>query len=331
MRTSVAAAACGLALAVTAQASRQTAAQPGAPDGPRVYLPLAVHAVSAERLPTPAAATPLAPTATRRPTETPVTPPPTFTPLPTWTPEPTEPPVPSLIEGHIVFDGDPLPEGFGSPGGPQIELRLCESEGGQPCPLEGWRRAAAAMTDKAGRFAFRSPPPLTEGQLYQVWWVNDDTPDAWGDSRFLNRWWSRVVDAFGPGDTVDLGTFDVTDLKYKFPLHDMLHSLPIPFRWTARSNRHEKYRWSLFRGCGDIANREKAYRTPLLGHASDYELTAPPPGFRLEEKYCWYIFIEDGSNGTGWPFFDWRITFLPTPDQADLPDGSAPRPNERPT
>jgi hypothetical protein len=305
------------------QAPRRPAGAEGEAD---VYLPLALCGVRMEDLPTAAPAdtatlTPTtAPTSTPSATETVVVPPPTITPLPTFTPEPTEPDVPSSITGHIVFERKPLPEGFGSTGGPQIELRRCNSADGQPCPLADWERVATAITDEEGAYVFRSPPPLGEGQLYQVWWTNDDTPDVQGDSSFVNRWWSRTIDALGPGDDVDLGTFDVTDLKYVAICHDCGQSLPIVFRWNSRPNSSEDYRWSLFRGCGDNANREGAYRTPSLGHASQYTLASPPPGFRLDEKYCWYVFIEDGDNGTGWPFFEWRVTFLPTPGLATTGD-----------
>lgn len=290
-----------------------------AEDSVRVYLPHALRAVSVESRPTAVAVTPLptvataVPSGTPRPTETQVPPPPTITPRPSSTPEPTEPLTPSSITGHFVFEGEPLPEGYGQPDGPQIELRRCRSADGTVCPLAGWERVAATTTDDVGAVVFRSPAPLDEGELYQVWWVNDDTDDVQGDSRLLKRWWSRVVEDFGPGDQIDLGVFDVTDLRNKAICHDCGQTLPITFEWHARSRASESYRWSLFRGCGDDTRREGAWRTAPLGHVSKYTLESPPPGFREDEKYCWFVFIDDGENGTGWPFFDWRVTFLPQP------------------
>lgn len=313
-----------LAAAVVGAAALLLAAGPVGPQGDaraqdeafRVYLPLVLRGISVEDLPPAATAEPAAtraPTGTATPTWTPVTIPPTLTPLPTFTPEPTDPPMPASVHGRIVFDGRPLDAGYGQVGGPQIELRRCDDISGEPCPLADWHTIARTETVADGAFAFGNALPLEEGQAYQVWWVNDDNEEVQGDSRFLHRWWSLPIETLEPGDDVDVGTFDVTDLKYKSICHDCLQSLPIEFEWTARSNRSEKYQWSLFRGCGDVRNREGAWRTRSLGHARSYTLEAPPPGFRLNEKYCWYVFIDDGDNGTGWPFFEWRVTFLPTP------------------
>jgi hypothetical protein len=297
----------------------------GAQGDVRVFLPMAVHAVAMEALPT-ARVIELTPTdpATPTPTETLRPPPPTFTPLPTWTPEPTEPPVPSRIHGHLVFEGDPMDPGFGTVGGPQIELRTCRPEGGAPCRHPDWTVVANTVTEDGGAFEFRSPPPLAEGGLYQVWWTNEDSETSQGDSRFVGRWWSRELDAFGPGDEVDVGTFELGDVKYTAPFHDTtFFGLPIPYKWKRRANRAETYRWSLFKGCGDAANRENAYRTEPLGYVDGYTMEAIPPGYRIGEKYCWYVFVEDGDNGTGWPFFDWRITFGPQPgaDSISRPGG----------
>jgi hypothetical protein len=239
--------------------------------------------------------------------------PPSITPLATDTPTPTQVADPSKIEGKITVDGDPLPEGYGLPFFPQIELRHCAGFAEHECVGDEWLVVDRAVSQAGGHFEFDNPAPLDEGDAYQVWWRNDLDGEFQGTDLFLHRWWSLPVLKVDAGDTVDVGVFEVADLKLREICHDCSQSLPIVFKWDARSNRSEVYYWSLFRGCGDVTKRHTAYRTRSLGHAAKYEMVQPPPGFRLNEKYCWYPFIDDGENGTGWPFHDWRVTFLPMP------------------
>jgi len=284
-------------------------------DGGTLFLPLAWNDASRANL-EPIATAEATEVSTEVPSATAtqtVSVPPTYTPLPTATPTATPPPVPSYIRGVIKAEGEPLPPGYGAPFSPQIELRLCEGFSEHECVSDEWEVMDHAVTTDGGRFVFENPLPLEDGDAYQVWWRNGRDEDYEGVELFLHRWWSRPITSFGPGDDVDVGVFEVADLKYRAICHDCAQSLPIVFKWDARKNKAEQYYWSLFKGCGNLENRYGAYRTKSLGHASEYELTAPPPGFRLNEKYCWYIFIEDGENGTGWPYHDWRVTFLPTP------------------
>jgi hypothetical protein len=292
------------------------------PDDVSVFLPLALVGArfdTMEAVPTAArdgsatsapADTPTD-TATPEPTGT-VEIPPTMTSEPTYTPTATEPAVPSRIFGRITVSTRPIAEGFGVPGGPQIELRRC-ARTDRACVADEWEVVDHTLVVEEGRFEFRNPPPLAEGERYQVWWTNDFEHVDAATSEYLGRWWSRPIEHFGPGDEVDVGVFEVADLKLREICHDCGQSLPITFKWAMRPNRAENYLWSLFRGCGSIAARYGAYRTASLGHHAQYELASTPPGFRLNEKYCWYIFIDDGRNGTGWSFDDWRVTFLTTP------------------
>ncbi len=261
-----------------------------------LYFPLCMKSLEVDDLPTARVVTP-APT--DEPTRTATA---TFTPTATATPEPTEILPTGRIHGRMTLEGEPMPAGMGLPLTPQIELR--RRVAGE------WETIANTVTHEGGTFEFVDPPPLGPGEVYQVMWRNDVET---GSDLWLHRWWSQFVAEFGDGTDVDVGVFELADLTYKFPCHDCHRSLPITFEWFPRSNEPEIYRWSLFKGCGDPDDRVNAYRTQSLGHASEYTLSAPPSGFKYDTVYCWYIFIDDGHNGTGWPFHAWRTAFLSLP------------------
>lgn len=291
-------------------------------EGPRVFLPLSWLGVARDGLPTAPAAVPMASaTATVPPTEPPTaapasptateappTEPPTATdtavpPTAEPTPTPKTPAATGRITGRLTDKGKPMSEGFGEPGNPQIELRK-QAGGG------GWVKVANSVTDRNGAFAFENPPALAPGEVYRVWWNNptEDGADLW-----VHRWWSRDITAFGDGSDVDVGVFELADLKLTQPCHDCLQTAPITFEWRARDHASESYRWSVFDGCGDVENRATAFRTASLGRKTQYT-SSPPPGFRFDARYCWYVLIEDGRNGTGWPFHDRRVQWCSSPE-----------------
>ncbi len=301
-------------LAITATAAVAVwAAGPGGDDAPAraqdepeviLHLPLSLLGQDREGIQPPSTARP-EPSATPLPASAT----PTQSPEPTPTePEPTEPPTPTLpaetgdIFGHMTFQGAPLDIGFGSPGTPQIELRRRQGADGP------WELVAnAEIIDAAGRFVFEDPPALSAGQTYQVWW---DNPPGLGADLWLGRWWSRDITVFGDGADIDVGVFEVVDLTMTEPCHDCGQTPPIVFEWEPRDNASETYRWAVFDGCDETVNqRFGAWLSADLGHASDYE-TGPPAGFRLGQRYCWFVRIDDGQNGGGWPYYARRVTWL---------------------
>lgn len=271
-----------------------------------IHLPLSLKGVGRADLP---AAPTLA--ATPVPSLPPATSPPSATPAPSATPTqpPTPTPVPSptlpaetgRIQGRITSDGVPMAIGFGSPGTPQIELRRRMGAAGP------WELVANAETiDEQGRFVFENPPALPEGAVYQVWW---DNPPQLGADLWMGRWWSRDISAFGDGTDVDLGSFEVADLKLEKPCHDCAQTGEIEFGWQARKHPSEVYRWAVFDNCTqDVAMRAEAWLSPPLGRKTSY-LSGPPPGFRFDTRYCWYVRVEDGANGGGWPFYVRKVAW----------------------
>ena len=221
-----------------------------------IFLPSLWKAVESEDLA--AEKTALPPTATNTPIPDTPTTAPTLTALPSHTP--TVPSDTGIIHGRITNDGMPMAEGYGAEGLPQIELRRKESSEGD------WEIVSNAIIEgDQGAFKFENPPPLAAGQVYQVRWYN---PTEVGIDFFLNQWWSRDINGFGDGSDVDVGIFEVADLKYKDPCNDCGRSAPIEFEWTARKHRSDKYRWAMFPECGDIENRwKRRYLSSDLGRS----------------------------------------------------------------
>jgi hypothetical protein len=290
-----------------ARAGLQTVAQ--TVPAPKIFLPLVWGQVGLESLVAAATLAPtVPPTATAGPSDTPsATPMPTDTPTPeptatfTAVPTPTQPPAPTgKITGRLTFKGEPM-RFFGEEG-PWIELR--RKVGGGP-----WLKIANAVSDETGRYTFENPPAIGAGEVYQVWWNNpvEDGADLW-----LHRWWSRDITAFGDGKDVDVGVFELADLILTQPCHDCLQTAPITFGWNARPGERGTYRWAIHDGCGDVEARAGAWRSAPLARATQYN-TSPPPGFQYDARLCWYVLIEDGANGSGWPFFDRRVTFCSSP------------------
>lgn len=308
-----------LALATLGLAALPQSAGAGRPAADAEYLallPLTMRDASLAPggdVPHPPTALPLTrePTTTPSPTSLPASMTPSASPTATSEPEtptpdatPTELPATGRIHGRYVENGEPLPAGYGAESLPQIELHRCLSS---DC-----EKVANTLVAEGGTVEFVNPPPLGAGQYYQIVWVND--PGLSYDG-FLYRWWSRKVTGaeFGTGQVVDVGVMDVANLELTNPCHDCLQTLPITFKWNLRPNAAEIYRWSLFKECGHDEYRVNAYQTQPLGHAKEYVVSSPPPGFRYDEKYCWFIHIDDGRNGTGSTFYAHRVTFCSSP------------------
>lgn len=261
-----------------------------------LFIPLVFRGVTLAELPTPPLGATLTPTSPPTATATP-----TDIPTATATPTPTEVRPTGRIHGHMTVDGQPMAAGFGVPPYPQIELHKRVS--GE------WERVVSTVTTEGGAFEFLNPPALGPGEVYRVVWLNDvDT--GFGSDIWVHRWWSRNVAVFGSGEDIDIGTFELADLRYLSPCHDCHQTLPITYKWSARANKSDVYRWRLYKGCGSLEDRYNFYETQSLGRATEYTLNSPPPTYTYDTTYCWYIFISDGENGTGWPFHTWRTAFL---------------------
>ena len=92
-------------------------------------------------------------------------------------------------------------------------------------------------TDESGWYRFVNLPtlvvtgPLSITQSYQVYWGNDDqSPNR------LGSWSTRKLSSYTSGDVIDLGNFDVSDVRLISPQASLTVSVPITFRWARRVN-----------------------------------------------------------------------------------------------
>lgn len=319
MNRRLAAAVVALALASAASVGLLRAAAPESPaqaptDDLKTYLPLTLRGMTRADLVPPAAVTPLVnPSATptraaATPTDEPTSVPPTPTPEPaTDTPEPptatpTEEPAKGRILGRYTVAGEPLPPGYGTEGLPQIELHRCT---GAECV-----KVANAVSANGGTFEFLGPAPLSAGEWYQVVWLNTDpiTGREW-----VYDWRSRRITEFTGAEEIDLGPMEIGNLLLREPCNDCHQTLPITYKWDTRDNTRDVYRWSLINQCGDPTLRVNAWQSQPLGHRDTFTLSSPPPGFRLDTRYCWFVYIEDGTRGTGTSYEQYVTAFLTPP------------------
>jgi hypothetical protein len=277
-----------------------------------IHLPLTMKSARREALagpeilkPTEPAATATTAAETALPTD-----PPTAEATPTFTPPPT--PTVSMdrgrIIGRITWNDKPLAIGFGEasiPGSPLIELRMSSGVAG------GWSLVDnAQIIDEQGLYVFDNPPALPEGRVYQVRWRNDDplSADLW-----LRYWWSREITSFGDGSEVDLGSFEVGDVVMTAPLHDSAHftsGVGIEFKWDARGHAKDIFRWAVADDCvQEVGNsRKNVWSSPPLGKKTSYT-TMNPSGFRFDQKYCWFVLVDDGEGGSGSSFYDRKVSW----------------------
>jgi len=284
-----------------------------------VYLPLGLKVEDARALPIAATVVPPTPTATA-PAATVVVPPvPTDPPTETATDTPTEPPTitpsptpsatPTLkpggaITGRLTIDGTPASEGLGGDFGPGLVLRKCLGE--KEC--ETVARTGVLPGDSDGRYVFDGPPALERGKYYQVTWINEnpvgnESSEYAGAELWIGAWYGPRITSYQPGQTVDVGTFELADVVLVAPTHGTGFSgFPIQFEWKARAREVGNYSWSICEQCCQtLSQRIGHYHTPSLGRQTRYLLQAQPPGTQIgiEHKYCWFIRIDDERGGHG--------------------------------
>ncbi len=92
-----------------------------------------------------------------------------------------------------------------------------------------------ATTDNSGWYRFVNLPtlvvtgPLSITQSYQVYWGNDDQ-----NPNRLGSWWTNKLSSYTSGDAIDLGKFDISDVRLIAPQASATVSVPVTFRWARR-------------------------------------------------------------------------------------------------
>ncbi len=274
-----------------------------------IHLPLVLKGAERSDLFKPVPVT--RPSATPEPTEVLVTETPTesatFPPTATENPTPTATPSgDGMIAGRLLFNREPAFEGLGIDFGPGLFLQRCT--GGECEPID-----KTGVVGDEGRFEFHSPPGLVAGQQYSVLWKNVELDGLFGTPDYIGRWESLPIEGYTAGTVVELPDIEIANIELLFPENDIHYTLPVEYRWTARSSApRETYVWALFRNCQEWDRQSPGdfYRSANLGHRNTYTVAAAPPRYEILEKYCWYVYVEDDESGTGWSFYRYKTLWL---------------------
>ncbi|HQZ21583.1 MAG TPA: S8 family peptidase [Thermoflexales bacterium] len=153
-------------------------------------------------------------------------------------------------------------------------------------------------TNSAGRYTFNNMPALGSGESYFVKFTNEN------DSTRLYYWRTRLLSAFGASDTVDLGTFDVSNVELLYPSDDATITLPETFYWSTRGISGDSYSLHLYNSDGTTYAA-----TNPLGDVSSFEMTSLPTGFVYNTPYAWEVGIVTPDGALGLSFAYYTITF----------------------
>lgn len=303
-----------MALAGTAGMAALGASAPAAPvaigqSEYAIHLPLVMKGAARSDLFKPDPVTP--PSATPEPTEPLETAAPTetatFPPTATENPTPTATPAgDGRIAGRLLYDREPAFEGLGIDFGPGLYLQRCT---GASCVTVD----QTGVVGDEGRFAFNNPPALEPGDHYSVLWKNVELDGLFGTPDYIGRWESLPIESYAAGDVVELPDIEIDNIELLFPENDIHYTLPVEYRWTARSSApRETYVWTLYRSCAEWDRQAPGdyYRSANLGHRNTYTVAAPPPRHEILELYCWYVYVEDDERGTGWTFYRYKTMWL---------------------
>ena len=251
------------------------------------------------------------PSATPVPTERLVTDTPTvtatFPPTATENPTPTSTPAgDGMIAGRLLVDKEPAWEGLGIDFGPGLFLQVCEAS---ECTVVD----KTGVVGDNGRYEFHNPPVLLPGQAYTVLWKNVELDGLFGTPDYIGRWESQPIETYAAGEVVDVPDIELSNIELIFPENDIHYTLPVEYKWKVRSAApRENYVWALYRNCLEWDRQAEGdfYRSRRLGHRNTHNVNSPPPGYRILDKYCWYVYVEDDERGTGWSFFRYKTMWL---------------------
>jgi hypothetical protein len=231
---------------------------------------------------------------------------PTATPSPTPTPTPIINPVTSYympealnaaafpgITGQVLYNGVPV-------GGIQVTLRKHDAS------LNTWNDAAFYTTHSDGRFFFKEMPALDSGDIYYVYYKNESltTGRLW-------FWATRYITSYVYGSAVNLGTFDIADVRLDSPFNGTVDALPTTFAWTRRAAvPSDSYAFHLY----DYTDSIPEFISASLGYTNSYTLNTLPTSFYPNTTYHWDLYVIPPGGGLftlgwGWSLGLRQITF----------------------
>ena len=172
---------------------------------------------------------------------------------------------------------------------PGVPLTLCRlnSPADTRCTSVG-----STTTIADGSYAFYNPPALETGQKYLAFFQN--TTNTKGCLRY---WQTRSLVTYTVGSQVQLGNFDIADIKLISPTLPVTVTLPVTFTWQVRSaSPSDSYEFDLY----EPQNGSPLFYTkPPLGHVGSYRLNNLPSGFFANTRYAWEVWAYAPDNAFG--------------------------------
>jgi hypothetical protein len=143
-----------------------------------------------------------------------------------------------------------------------------------------------------GTYAFYNPPALGTGQKYFAYFKN--TTNTKGR---LWYWQTRSLVTYTLGSQVQLGNFDIGDIKLISPTLPVTVTLPVTFSWKVRdASPLDSYEFDLYE---PLNGSPYFYTKPPLGHVGSYRLNSLPAGFLANKRYAWEVWAYAPDNAFG--------------------------------
>src|SRR5579859_6179198 len=192
-------------------------------------------------------------------------------------------PEPGLV-GQVTFNGAPA-------SGVLLDLRFFDGS--------AWSTGAQTTTDAHGNFAFRNVPALAPGQKYYVRYLNTVA------STRLFTWHTQMLTAYTGNSAVQIGSFDLADIKLLQPSPGASVHLPYTFQWAPRpATPTDNYRFELF-----DPNGPADWLSAPVGYAGGFTLTGLPGGFGTGAQYGWDVIVNGPDGGFGGSFYYNPVAF----------------------
>jgi uncharacterized delta-60 repeat protein len=168
----------------------------------------------------------------------------------------------------------------------------------------GWKDLATTATGTDGSYQFGDVPSLADGQAYDVLYQNPGD-----DPTRLGLWRTREITSFNRALSVNMGSFDISNVELRQPRNGAGEVGPVTFLWTARKSTFgDSYSFNLF----DPANPNRNYSTePPLGYVETFTLAEPPRNFIYGKSYQWRIWVHSPDGGSGASFEARSVSFKP--------------------
>jgi hypothetical protein len=204
---------------------------------------------------------------------------------------------------------------------PGVLLKLCRlnSPTDTNCTKMG---STATLAD--GTYAFTNMPSLQTGQEYLAYFQNTSVTIG-----RLWYWQTRSLVTYTLGSQVQLGNFDIGDIKLISPSSPVTVTLPVAFTWQVRSaSLSDSYEFDLY----ELNSFSPYfYSQPLLGHVGSYQLKSLPTGFLANTRYVWEIWAYAPDKSFGISLESRPIAFTPSASaSASSSPGEVPLPAASP-